>query len=66
MHPKEFNDLFSKSLTKRLTKKNKKEVILLVDFNIDLVKSNLNANASELLDVIYSSNLLPHITPPTR
>ena len=36
------------------------------DFNIDLIKSNSNANASEFLDVIYSSNLLPHITSPTR
>ena len=66
MHPKEFNDLFLKSLTKRLTKENKKEVILLGDFNIDLIKSNSNANASEFLDVIYSSNLLPHITSPTQ
>ena len=61
MHPKEFNDLFLKSLTKRLTKENKKEVILLGDFNNDLIKSNSNANALEFLIVIYSSNLLPNI-----
>ena len=66
MHPKEFNDLFLKSLTERFTKKNNKEVILLGDFNIDLIKSNSNANALEFLDVIYSSNLLPHITSPTH
>ena len=66
MHLKEFNDLFLKSLTERLTKENNKEVILMGDFNIDLIKSNSNANASEFLDVIYSSNLLPHITSPTR
>ena len=48
MHPKEFNDLFLKSLTKKLTKENKKEVILFGDFNTDLIKSNSNANASEL------------------
>ena len=52
MHPKEFNDLFLKSLTKRLTKENKKEVILLGDFNIYLIKSNSNANASEFFDII--------------
>ena len=46
MHPKEFNDLFLKSLTERLTKQNNKEVILLDDFNNDLIKSNWNANAS--------------------
>ena len=66
MHPKEFNDLLLKSLTERLTKENNKEVILLGDFNIDLIKSNSNANTSELLDVIYSSNFLPHITSPTQ
>ena len=66
MYPKEFNDLFLKSLRERLTKENNKEVILLGDFNIDLIKSNLNANASEFFDVIYTSNLLPHITSPTR
>ena len=36
------------------------------DFNIDLIKSNSNVNASEFLHVIYSSNLLPHITSPTQ
>ena len=41
------NDLFLKSLTKRLTKENKKEVIQLGDFNIDLIISNSNTNASE-------------------
>ena len=40
MYPKEFNDLFLKSLRERLTKENNKEVILLGDFNIDLIKSN--------------------------
>ena len=57
------------SLVKIFPKKTyqyKKEVILLGDFNIDLIKSNSNANASEFLDVIYSSNLLPHITSPTQ
>ena len=52
MHPKEFNDLFLKYQTKKLTKENKKEVILMGDFNSNLIKSNSNANASEFLDVI--------------
>ena len=66
MHPKEFNHLTERLLTERLTKENNKEVILMGDFNIDLIKSNSNANASEFLDVIYSSNLLPHITSPIQ
>ena len=66
MHPKESNDLLLKSLTERLTEENNKEAILLGVFNIDLIKSNSDANASEFLDVIYSSNLLLHIAsaPP--
>ena len=52
MHLKEFNDLFLKSLTERLAKENTNEVMLLGDFDIDLIKSNSNANASEFLDVI--------------
>ena len=41
MHPKEFNDLFLKPLTERLTKENNKEVILLGDFNINLILSQI-------------------------
>ena len=66
MHPKEFNHLTERLLTERLTKENNKEVILRGDFNIDFIMSNSKANASEFLDVIYSSNLLPHITSPTQ
>ena len=66
MRPKEFNDLYFKSITEKITKENDKEVILLDDFNIDLIKSNSSANASEFLDVIYSNNVLRHISSPTR
>ena len=65
-YTKESNALFLKSLTERPTKQNNKEVIPLGDFNIDLIKLNSNANASEFLDKIYSSNLLPHIISPTQ
>ena len=40
--------------------------MLLGDFNIDLNKTNLNNNASEFLDITYSSYLTPHITSSTR
>ena len=66
MHTKEFNDLFLKSLTEILTKQNNKEVILLGNFNTDLINSNSDANASEFLDIIYCSNLLPYITSPIQ
>ena len=64
MHPTEFNGLFLKSLIEWLTKVNNKEVILLGVFNNNLIKSNSNANASEFLDIIYSSNLLISLHPP--
>ena len=66
MHPQEFNSLFLKSLTNKLSKESNKEIILLGDFNIDLIKTNTNNNASEFLDRIYSSYLIPHITSLTR
>ena len=43
-----------------------KEVILLGDFNIDLLKCDSNKNVSDFLDIIYSTNLVPNITSPTR
>ena len=44
----------------------KQRVILLGDFSIDLIKCDWNKNVSEFLDIIYSTNLVPNITPPTR
>ena len=46
MHSKQFNNLFLKSLTNKLSKESDKEIILLGDFNIDLIKTNSNNNAS--------------------
>ena len=66
MHPKKFNNLFWKSLTNKLSKESNKDIILLCDFNIDLIKTNTDNNASEFLEIIYSSYLIPHITSPTR
>ena len=66
MHSKELNNLFIKSLTERLSKVNNKEVILLQDLNIDLIKSNSDANGSKFLGAIYSSNLFSHITSVCR
>ena len=66
MHSKELNNLFIKSLTERLSKVNNKEVILLQDFNIDLIKSNSDANGSKFLGGIYSSNRFFHITSVCR
>ena len=42
----------------------KKEIILLGDFNMDLM--TLDDNTSDMLDLLVSSELIPRITVPTR
>ena len=64
MSIKEFNDLFSPILHK-LSKENK-TLIILGDFNIDLIKCNTDGKTSEFFDLVSSHNLLPYITLPTR
>ena len=54
-----------RTLSERLISENK-EVMLLGDFNIDLLKCDSNRNVSDFLDIIYSTNVLPNITFPTR
>ena len=65
MQQSEFNDEYLKPLSEKLISENK-EVILLGDFNIDLLKCDLNKNVSDFLDIMYSTNLRPNITSPTR
>ena len=65
MQHSEFNDKYLKPLSEKLISENK-EVILLGDFNIDLLKCDSNKNVSDFLDIIYSTNLVPNITSPTR
>ena len=65
MQHSEFNDKYRKSLSEKLISQNK-EVILLGDFNIDLLKCDSNKNVSDFLDIIYSTNFVTKITSPTR
>lgn len=43
-----------------------KEIVIMGDFNIDLLKSDTDANASNLLDMLVTNQLTPRITVPTR
>ena len=43
-----------------------KDVIVLGDFNIDLLKVKSDKNASKLLDVFTANNMMPVISLPTR
>ena len=65
MQQSEFNDEYLEPLSGKLIGKNK-EVILLVDFNIELMKCDSNKHVSDVLDIIYLANPLPNITSPTR
>ena len=58
MQQSEFIDEYLKPLSENLISGNK-EVILLGDFNIDLLKCDSNKNISDFIDIIYSTNILP-------
>ena len=64
MQQSEFNDEYLEPLSEELISENK-EVILLGDFNINLLKCDSNKNVSDFFDIIYSTNLLPNITSLT-
>ena len=65
MQQNEFNDEYLKPFSEKLISENK-EVMLLGDFNIDLLKCDSNKNISDFLYIIFHVNLLPNITSPTR
>ena len=60
----EFNDIISPVLHRMSTEN--KTIILLGDFNIDLIKCSTDESSSEFLNLVSSYNLLPYITLPTR
>ena len=60
----EFNDLLSPIL--HMISKENKTIILLGDFNIDLIKCSIDVHTSDFLNLVSSYNLLPYITLPTR
>ena len=60
----EFNDYYLNELLYKLSSENK-SVILLGDFNVDLMKYD-NHSTNEFLDSLSLHLFLPHITQPTR
>ena len=62
MQHSEFNEEYLKHLSEKLIDENKK-VVLLGDFNIDLLKFDSNKNVFE---IIYYTNFLSNITFPAR
>ena len=65
MELSEFNNYYLSNLLDNLSGENK-TVVLLGDFNADLLKYEKDCNFSDFLDTMYSNLLLPHIAIPTR
>ena len=61
----EFNECYLNKLLDKLSKENK-HVVLLGDFNVDLLKYENHGSTNEFLDSLSSQHFLPHILLPTR
>ena len=66
MQLSEFNECFLSELSTKLVKETKKDILLLGDFNIDLLKSDENSESTNFLDIVFSNSFMPHITSPTK
>ena len=62
---KEFNTQY-KDILSTLTKENNKEIIIGMDHNLDLLKSNSHTETQRFIDTNFDANLLPCIMRPTR
>ena len=49
-------------MIRQLNKENKKEIILGIDHNLDLLKSMVHKDTQDFLDINFNENLLPCIT----
>ena len=65
MELSEFNNHFLSVLLEIISKENKM-VVLLGDFNADLLKYDHDEEVSGFLDAMYFKLLLPNISSPTR
>ena len=65
MNLNEFNDNYLNILSQKISKE-KKNVFLLVDSNVDLLKYDKHAGANEFIDSLSSYMYLPYILHPTR
>ena len=62
----EFNNDFLTYLCEKLLREKNKDIVLMGDFNVDLLKYENNTYTADFLDKIYSTSLIPQITSPTR
>ena len=62
---KDFTNNHTMPLLDKLSNENK-DIMIMVDFSINLIKCNDDKNISNFLDIILSHSFLPVITTPTR
>ena len=65
METPEFLESHLKELLRKINKE-KKKIILLGDFNIDILKYDTVKDSSDFLDIMTEAFLFPHISSPTR
>ena len=65
MSASEFTECYLNKTLEKLTYENK-NLVLLGDFNIDLINFNNNTESSDFLETITSNSLMPLILQPTR
>ena len=68
-HPKhevsDFTNNFITPLLDKLSNENK-DIMIMGDFNINLITYNDDKNTGNFLDTMFSQSFLPYITTPTR
>ena len=68
-HPKHevsgFTNNFITPLLDKLSNENK-DIMIMGDFNINLINYNDDKNTGNFLDTMFSQSFLPYITTPTR
>ena len=65
MDAREFNDTFLRNTLEKSSYK-KKYIILMCDFNIDILKYDTNNDSASFLDMMYENFLLSYVSSPTR
>ena len=65
MNPTEFIDIYLSELLQKFSKEDK-TIMLMGDFNIDLLKYDHNTDSASFLDSLYTNFLLPYASTPSR
>ena len=63
LNPTEFVDIHIQELLQKMSKEDK-TIVLLGDFNIDLLKYDTNKDSTAFLDLMYTNFFLPYATTP--